>query len=130
MKTYICLNCGKEHKWRGINFANKYCNNKCQKEYEYKHFIAEWQQGRRDGVCGKFQTSRYLRRFILEKQEHKCIGCGIDSWLGKNITLELDHIDGDSANNTEDNLRILCPNCHSQTETYKSKNVGRGRKGR
>ena len=130
MKTYNCLNCNKVHNWRGPNFANKYCDNKCQKMYEHKSFIAEWKQGHRDGRCGKTQTSKHLYRYILEKQEYKCVGCGISDWVGKSITLELDHINGDSTNNTESNLRMLCPNCHSQTGTYKAKNIGRGRKDR
>jgi len=53
--------------------------------------------------------------------EEKCQGedCGITEWKGKKITLELDHIDGDRNNNSKDNLRILCPNCHSQTPTFR-----------
>ncbi len=130
MKTYSCLNCGTEHKWRGVNFANKYCDNKCQTEFQYKQYITEWKQGLQDGMRGKLQTSDYIRRYILEKQDYKCADCGIDSWCGKPIKLELDHINGDSTNNKEENLRCLCPNCHSQTPTYKAKNKGNGRKHR
>ena len=46
----------------------------------------------------------------------------------KKIVLEVDHIDGLHYNNTVDNLRLICPNCHSQTDTYKNKNNGNGRK--
>lgn len=46
------------------------------------------------------------------------------------IPLELDHIDGDHENNVEGNLRLICPNCHAQTPTYKNKNKGRGRESR
>jgi len=53
--------------------------------------------------------------------------CGITEWNGKEIVLELEHIDGNSLNNTEENLSLLCPNCHSQTDTYKGKNKGSGR---
>ena len=130
MKTYFCLNCNKEHKWRGVNYANKYCDNKCQQAFEFKQYIVEWKQGLRDGKCGKLQTSKYIKRYILEKQDGKCAECGIDNWLGFSITLELDHKDGNSDNNAEENLRCLCPNCHSQTPTYKAKNVGNGRKHR
>ena len=59
-----------------------------------------------------------------------CKNCGISEWRGKELTLELEHINGDSNNNTPDNLCLLCPNCHSQTSTFKSKNVGNGRHSR
>lgn len=49
-------------------------------------------------------------------------GCG-DTWNGKPIALQLDHVDGSSTNNELSNLRFLCPNCHSQTDTYCGKNV-------
>ena len=130
MKTYTCLNCNKEHKWRGIQYANKYCDNKCQKDFEYQQYILDWKQGVKDGRSGKMQTSAHVKRYILDKQNSKCAGCGLDSWLGELLTLELDHINGNSEDNTEKNLRCLCPNCHSQTPTYKAKNIGNGRKHR
>lgn len=55
--------------------------------------------------------------------EYKCYGCGITEWKNQRIPLELDHIDGDKTNNTLENLKILCPNCHSITPTYKRKNA-------
>ncbi len=126
MKTFNCLNCGKEHAFKGYSYVNKYCDNKCQREYEYKHYIAEWKTGTQNGV-NRFGTSKHLYRYILEKQEGKCNICGIDSWNGSSLTLELDHKDGNHQNNNEKNLRCICPNCHSQTPTYKAKNVGKGR---
>lgn len=54
-----------------------------------------------------------------ECNECKCNGI----WNDKEILLELDHIDGDKNNNIKENLRWLCPNCHSQTITYRSKNI-------
>lgn len=53
---------------------------------------------------------------------YKCVICGITEWLGKNLSLELDHINGINNDNRLENLRFLCPNCHSQTVTYGSKN--------
>ena len=130
MKTYFCLNCGVKNLFKGYSYANKYCNNQCQKDFEYKQYITEWKQGIHDGKRGKLQTSNYIKRYVLEKQEDKCDECGLDKWLGSSITLELEHIDGNSENNIEKNLRCLCPNCHSQTPTYKAKNKGNGRKHR
>lgn len=55
--------------------------------------------------------------------EIKCNECDIEEiWNGKPISLELDHIDGDKHNNRRENLRYLCPNCHSQTHTFRVKN--------
>lgn len=60
-------------------------------------------------------------RVILE-QDSKCLHCGISEWQGKPITLEVDHIDGNNKNDSRENLRALCPNCHSQTDTWRGKN--------
>ena len=63
--------------------------------------------------------SRLLKAGILQ---NKCYKCGLDpEWQGEPLSLHLDHIDGDNTNNTIGNLRILCPNCHSQTPTFGSK---------
>lgn len=62
-----------------------------------------------------------LRRWFIKKQyiEYKCDLCGNSGeWNGQPLVLQLDHIDGDNHNNTIDNLRWLCPNCHSQTDTF------------
>jgi hypothetical protein len=72
----------------------------------------------------QYQTFKLKKRLINNgfiKKE--CNECGLgDSWNGKNIEHELDHIDGDSKNHHITNLRLLCPNCHSQTDTFRAKN--------
>lgn len=71
------------------------------------------------------------RRYIMENWEYKCSFCGIGpKWYGKSLTLQLDHINGDNKNNSLENLRWLCPNCHSQTETWGSKNMSEDGKAR
>jgi len=67
------------------------------------------------------------RRILIDTLGRYCHICKNTEWLGDPITLELDHIDGNAENNAADNLRLLCPNCHSQTPTYKNKNRGKGR---
>jgi transposase len=57
--------------------------------------------------------------------ELRCQGCGIDSWRGAQLSLELHHVNGDGADNRLENLRMLCPNCHSQTPTWGGRNRGR-----
>lgn len=72
----------------------------------------------------------YLKSSGLKKKlikagllEYKCgnENCGISDWKEKPITLELDHIDGDKYNNRLENLKLLCPNCHSQTKTWRGR---------
>lgn len=71
----------------------------------------------------QYQTYKLKNRLIKEGyKKNECDICKITSWLGKNLTIELDHIDGDKTNHKLSNLRMLCPNCHSQTETFRAKN--------
>jgi hypothetical protein len=65
-----------------------------------------------------------LRKRLLHERNHTCEQCGIgNEYNGRPLSLELDHIDGNSNNNKIENLRILCPNCHSQTPTHRAKNI-------
>ena len=76
-----------------------------------------------EGKHPYFQTLKLKKRLIKEGiKENKCEDCGIDSWMGKPIMIQLDHIDGNSHNHKLNNLRMRCPNCHSQTPTYSGKN--------
>lgn len=72
---------------------------------------------------GRREHPHVLRRALIESGvEQICNMCGIPSeWRGSFLQLEIDHIDGDRLNNVRDNLRFLCPNCHSQTETFSFK---------
>lgn len=113
------------------NTFNKYCDNKCQHDFQYKEYIREWLVGEKIPTIGKLKVlSNHVKRYIREKYDNKCSCCGIDSWNSKPIVLEIEHADGNSENNSENNLTTLCPNCHSQTSTYKGANKGNGRKQR
>lgn len=69
----------------------------------------------------KIRYNSSLRKQILNKNifEYKCNRCGIKDWNNEPITLEIEHKDGDNWNNVKENLELLCPNCHSQTTTYR-----------
>lgn len=72
-----------------------------------------------------YQTSKLSKRLLDEKLlDYKCSECGLtDQWNGKEITLQIDHINGVSDDHRINNLRFLCPNCHSQTSTYCGRNA-------
>lgn len=123
-----CINCGKELN----NRKSKYCNGKCQSEFQYKSYIDRWKNGLEDGIKSVYYLSNYIRKYIHEKYNHQCALCGwneINNFTNK-IPLEVEHIDGNHMNNKEENLILLCPNCHSLTSTYKGANKGNGRKNR
>lgn len=122
-----CINCGKN-----ISSRNKYCSIKCQKEYEYRIYINNWKNGKEDGIRGNYQISMHIKSYLFRKYNNKCAVCGwgeINKYTG-NIPLEVEHIDGNYRNNKEENLILLCPNCHSLTSTYKGANLNNGRKSR
>ena len=70
-----------------------------------------------------YQTAK-LKKLLLQHglKENKCEKCGITEWCGEPIVIQLDHVNGRSDDHRLENLRMLCPNCHSQTETYGGRN--------
>ena len=71
----------------------------------------------------EYNSNKLRKRLIIEGlKNHRCECCELSEWLGEPIPLELDHIDGNHYNNMLENLKILCPNCHAKTPTYRGKN--------
>lgn len=75
------------------------------------------------GKYPQYKTGHLKRRLIEEGlKENRCEKCGIKEWNNKKIVCQLDHINGIPTDHRLENLRILCPNCHSQTDTFCGKN--------
>lgn len=110
-KIKVCIECGNP-----INYS-KFCSKKCQRIYTFKY--------KRDN--GMPIGKAAIRGYLLLTREHKCEECKLKIWNDKPITLESHHKNGNHKDNSEENLMLICPNCHSQTENYKAKNKGHGR---
>ncbi len=123
-----CPICGKEPE----RAYYKYCSNACQQEYQYRVYIGRWKSGDKQGLNTIGLVSPYIKRYLRRKYGDKCCLCG---WSKVNTTTEkvplvADHIDGNWKNNTEENLRLICPNCDSLSPTFAALNKGNGRANR
>lgn len=104
------------------------------------HFLGQgwsknktYPQGKRGRSLDEWLTngskigSYKLKNLLLKHEifEKRCSKCKLTTWNGQDIALELEHINGINNDNRIDNLCLLCPNCHAQTETYRGKNINR-----
>ena len=122
-----CVRCGSPCKSK----RNKYCSSECASEHRYEENLRAWLEGRVSGArpTQPDVVTDYVRRYLFEKNSYSCSSCG---WSERHpvtnkIPLQIDHIDGNSRNNSPGNLRLLCPNCHALTPTFGALNKGRGR---
>jgi hypothetical protein len=79
-------------------------------------------RGRRVATVESAMTDNTRRKALIRERGSRCESCSLSEWLGSPIPLQLDHIDGNSDNNSRVNLRLLCPNCHALTPTFGNKN--------
>ena len=123
MEIKLCKNCNREYKYTKSQGMGYFCSQICQGEYTKNENIKKWLLNEVDGhdSCGKLKA--YVRKYLLEEANYKCSLCGWGEANPHNnkIHLEIDHIDG-SLDSRKSNLRVLCPNCHSLTPTYKTLN--------
>ena len=142
-----CNKCGKEHD--GSFGSGKFCSRACANsrirteetkkkisegilksewllKCDYSHNSSDekiekqretWKAKRNFNTAHIFSIKKWLK----EERGHKCEECGVEEWNGKRLPMEVDHIDGNTKNNDLTNLKVLCPNCHSQTPTWRKK---------
>lgn len=125
-KIQICSFCKIEFSRKS---HNKFCSIKCCTEYKRSSYLKEWKSGKINASLSGRIDSTYIREYIFNKYNNCCSIC---KWSERHtvtgkIPLQIDHKDGNSMNNKEENLRLLCPNCHSLTTTYGILNKGHGR---
>lgn len=117
-----CLNCSKLFKFSPSAQRGKFCSNPCSAEYVIKQTRERVLAGENVGECG-------VRELLIETFGERCVECGVGAlWNGKQLTLHMDHIDGNSDNNNWKNCRLLCPNCHSQTPTFGNSGIKKSTK--
>lgn len=124
-----CANCDKQFIFHPSEASTaKCCSNQCRLEYAWtqKYDKVMQDRGWKPNV-----TNNTIRNWFIKFYGNNCMLCGVDAdnWQGKPITLIVDHINGDCQNQSLDNVRIVCPNCDSQLDTYKAKNKGRSTRG-
>lgn len=127
-----CLQCGKlvvrnRHK-------SKFCSIKCTTRYKNNDLLESWKQGNHipAEISKNSLIPKLLRDYLFELNNSSCQKCGwcaVNPATGK-IPLHIHHVDGKHANNTYNNLEVLCPNCHSLTENFGFRNKGNGRPNR
>lgn len=117
-KTSICLYCGKE-----IPYKHKFCDITCQNNYEGLQLYEDFLNNNEKYCKSNYTPRKQIRDYIIKEQGGTCAICQCKQMHNnKPLVFVLDHIDGDASNNARNNLRMICPNCDSQLDTFKSKN--------
>lgn len=117
---YFCQSCGEELKSK--KRKNKFCNSECNQNFIFEKTLSKFEKG-------EIKDSKTIISIFKKNKIYKCQVCKNEGvWENKKLTLQVDHVDGDSTNNLPSNIRLLCPNCHTQTETWGIKNKKKGRR--
>jgi endogenous inhibitor of DNA gyrase (YacG/DUF329 family) len=121
-KTCPC--CGKIGRRRS-DFCSQTCVAKVKRDVK----VQEWLKGNHNGMRGKTSTAYWIKQYMIEIHGEKCMMC---DWSKRNphtgkVPIELSHKDGNFTNNKIENLELICPNCHSLTDSYKGANKKEGR---
>lgn len=122
-----CIVCQKSIKSHRI-----FCSRSCQAKDRQNRLIDDWLTGKISGIKKGGRIINAVRTYLLNETNNSCSKCGwnkINPYMNK-VPLEINHIDGNSENNVKENLEVLCPNCHSLTDSWKALNKGKGNKER
>ncbi|MEA2719262.1 MAG: hypothetical protein QOJ39_1126 [Candidatus Eremiobacteraeota bacterium] len=125
VRPHCAHGCGRRIRPQSVAFCSRFC----LVEHYSERVISLWRAGE---LPPRLYFNRTVRRHIIESVGERCQLCG---WCERNrhtglVPLEIEHIDGDWKNNHPENIRVLCPNCHALTPTFRGANRGRGRPGR
>jgi hypothetical protein len=120
----VCVYCGSSK-----SSQEDHCE-ECVSYARVQRKIARWLRGDLSQAGDERKTAPFIRGFMLDEAGMKCSQCGFDTLhpVDGSCVLEVDHIDGNGENHAYENLRVLCPNCHALTPTYRGRNAGSGRK--
>ena len=118
----ICSICGKE--FFSLKKEQQFCSPNCYKQFQREKLLNEWLN---NGYNFPTKILLCIRKYLYKSRNYKCEICGFEGYNKKtgNTILQIHHIDGDSTNNTKNNLQVLCPNCHAMTENFMALNVGK-----
>lgn len=120
--NHKCQHCGKQ--LTDKQYRVKYCSKECLQKAHLQQIIDRFNSGQNISITNSIPDS--IKNYLLEQQNYKCSKCGFEGYNSKtgNTILQVHHIDGNSKNNTKDNIEIICPNCHAMTETFMALNAG------
>lgn len=121
----ICKCCNSTFSLKNKSTHTEFCSVSCGSTYRYKNNVDDWLSGKHPGWTGKTrQLSKFVRKYLHETRGTACEQCGWDERhpIDNAVLTEIEHIDGNAENNLLSNLKILCPNCHSMTPTFRARN--------
>ena len=120
-KKNYCLYCGKE-----VATKRKFCSLECFNKNLQKERAKKWLLNGTLNIGSNSALPITVKRYLLEKNNYRCEECGFEGYNRKtgNSILQFHHKDGNSNNNSPENIQVLCPNCHAMTENYMALNKG------
>lgn len=120
---HVCEMCGKI--FVGYKDA-KFCSSSCASKYGVSLYVKKWKNGEKL-INPNVSFPKSIRKYLLDIYNNKCQICGFEGYnkTTGNSILQIHHKDGNSGNNSVENLQLLCPNCHAMTENFMALNKGK-----